>query len=463
MAFLLRRDPGRGPRLIKPWCVLVVVAYCLPLPIVSGVCCWGGGGWTGLCGAVRLCADTTATLPKGVVATKPTNGPTVAVAGGFMVPYAQIIPGTDVAIEMVPIPGGQFLLGSPEDEAGREAGEGPQATILIEPFWIGRYEVTWSEYHVFMDLYESFKKFDQLRLDKQLFAPTPEESEFDNGARALWNHLRHVPTLVDAITSPTPLYEPEVTYESGRDPRQPAVTMTPYAARQFTRWLSGITGNDYRLPNEAEWEYAARAGTVTPYHFGHDPDKLGEYDWYEDNADGVTHVVGQKKPNPWGLYDVHGNVAEIVIDDFHPRAYAKWQTRTWPSRETVEIPQQAYPRVVRGGHWAADASRCRAAVRFGTDDEEWKISDPNLPLSPWWYTEQDPAGAVGFRLLRPARHMDAEERRIYWEHVPPSLLGDVEIRLEEGRGAMGRAKPSLPQAIGELDSPRVRRVLMPRR
>ena len=163
-------------------------------------------------------------------------------------PYSQTIPGTQVVFEMLPVPAGKFLLGSPEDEYGRNPDEGPRVEIHLMPFWIGKCEVTWNEYLEFMNLTNVFEKFD------------------DQGIRAVTEANQ-----IDAITSPSKLYEPSFTFETGDDPRQPAVSMSQYAAKQYTKWLSLLTGDFYRLPTEAEWEYACRAGTTTAYYFGDDP------------------------------------------------------------------------------------------------------------------------------------------------------------------------------------------------
>src|SRR5262245_46436696 len=99
---------------------------------------------------------------RGIAAEPPAGGPSIKVDGGYMVPYTEKIPGTDVSFEMVPIPGGDFLLGSPASEAERTDDEGPQVRVRVEPCWVGKHEVTWGEYHVFMKMYDVFKKLQLL-------------------------------------------------------------------------------------------------------------------------------------------------------------------------------------------------------------------------------------------------------------------------------------------------------------
>ena len=392
-----------------------------------------------------LVGDGYGTPPSvtGLVAEKPTEGRFVETSRGYMVPYRQKIPGTDQSFQMVPIPGGTFLLGSPAAEVGRNADEGPQVKVTVAPFWMSAHEVTWGEYQAFMSLYAKLKKIQGLRY--QLADPREAEKLKKRlakaGANTLHRHLKRMPEDVDAITAPTELYEPDITYEFGNEADQPAVTMTQYAAKQYTKWLSRLTGMFYCLPSEAEWEYACRAGAPTAYHFGDDPESLGDYAWYAENADMQLHTVGSKKPNSWGLHDMHGNVAEWVLDAYDPAGFqAKGQIR-WPT--------EVFPRVIRGGSWESSAEACRTAARLASADEEWKEEDPNLPKSPWWFTT-DPARGIGFRLIRPLSPPQPAKRSKYWDIDAEEIGWDVEDRLEEGRGVKDNIHPELPKVLQQL-------------
>jgi formylglycine-generating enzyme required for sulfatase activity len=385
---------------------------------------------------------------RGIAAQAPAGVRSVKVDGGYMVPYTEKIPGADVSFEMIPIPGGEFLMGSPAGEAGRGEDEGPQVRVKVDPFWIGKCEVTWGEYHAFMDMYQAFKTMQRIAMNPESHAALGPGDKED--LRLIQIHAKNGKVEaewgVDAVTSPTPLYDPSFTYGVGDQPNQPAVTMTAYAARQYTKWLSRIIGNDYRLPTEAEWEYAARAGTKTSWSFGDDAAKLDEYAWTEDNGDGLTHAVGEKKPNPWGLHDMHGNVAEWTLDQYYPDAYAKLGTDVVDAATAVRWPTKIYPRSIRGGSWLEPPAMSRSAARHKSDkDREWKLSDPNLPLSPWWFTEE-PATAVGMRIIRPLKPLSDEEKKLVWEADIDDVRQDVKEKLHEGRGAIGVADEDLPAA-----------------
>lgn len=400
----------------------------------------------------QLTVAASAADMRGLVAAASGSVRSVATEQGIMVPYTCTIPGTAVEFEMLPIPGGEFLLGSPADEADRSADEGPQVRVLVPPFWMGKCEVTWSEYRQFMGAYGAFKKLDELRFGKDRMASA---KKFIDSMPDVKRYLEQETLEVDAVTCPTPLYDSSFTYAVGEEPDQPAVTMTQFAAKQYTKWLSGVTGDQYRLPTEAEWEYAARAGTTTAYSFGDSPDRLVDYAWYDMNADYETHPVGTKQPNAWGLYDMHGNVAEWVLDAYVPDHYGTLESGM-QSVDVTAWPTKLFPRVIRGGSWLTSAAECRCAARQQSDDPEWTLSDPNLPTSPWWFTEEQSTG-VGFRLVRPLAGMDAGQQKNVWDADIKQIQQDVTDRLAEGRGAQTSADSRLPDAIealkraGEID------------
>jgi formylglycine-generating enzyme required for sulfatase activity len=352
----------------------------------------------------------------------------VATEKGFMVPYKATIPGTNVEFQMVPIPGGTSLIGSLADEPDRGDDEGPPFNVEIAPFWMGKCEITWAEYKQFMRSYEIFKTF----VSKNIRVVTPAN-------------------IADSVTSPTPLYEPDFTFVLGDKERHPAVTVSHYAAKQYTKWLSGMSSAFYRLPTETEWEHACRAGTRTRYSFGDDPEQLGDYAWYFENSDEAYHEVGLKKPNPWGLHDMHGNVAEICLDQYEADAYAHFTGKTVPFLQAIRWTKEMFPHVIRGGSWDADPPLLRSAARSHTED--WREEDPNLPKSPWWFTDS-PAQSVGFRIVRPLAEPNPQERQKYWEEDSELLKLAVESRLEGGRGVRGLVDPDLPHAIKQFGDPK---------
>jgi formylglycine-generating enzyme required for sulfatase activity len=306
-----------------------------------------------------------------------------------MKPYTNTIPGTAIAYEMVPIPAGEFVMGSPESEKDRKPDEGPQHKVKISPFWMGKYEVTWDQYLLFM--YPDDEK--KLR---DTYA-TPEE----------------INQISDAVTRPSKPYV-DMSFGMGKTARSggkgfPAIAMSQHGANKFCHWLSAKTGHFYRLPTEAEWEYACRAGTTTAYSYGDDVDKLPEYAWFFDNSNSKYQEVGKMKPNPWGLYDMHGNVTEWVLDQLTPDFY-----RLCSEKGVVPDPWnkaiKPYPHGVRGGSWDDDPHALRSAARRGSD-RTWKMQDPQLPKSIWYLTD---AQIVGFRLVRPLEVPPPEDLLKYW-------------------------------------------------
>jgi formylglycine-generating enzyme required for sulfatase activity len=205
----------------------------------------------------------------------------------------------------------------------------------------------------------------------------------------------------------------------------PAICMTQFAARQYTQWLSMKTGRFYRLPTEAEWEYACRAGTQTAYSWGDDPAQADLHAWYFDNSDDGYAKIMTKQPNPWGLFDMHGNVAEWVLDAHSSKGYPA--SVEGPVQDPLVWPRQLYPRVVRGGSWDDDVERLRSAARRGSL-KSWKVQDPQLPKSIWYHTD---ARFVGFRVVRPLVEPPLEERARYWEADEPEIR---EIQERQRRG-----------------------------
>ena len=151
------------------------------------------------------------------------------------------------------------------------------------------------------------------------------------------------------------------------NPKNPVETVSWNDAQEFCKKLSQLTGKKYRLPTEAEWEYACRAGTQTRFYFGDDATKLEDYGWYNGNSSSKTHTVGEKKPNDWGLYDMSGNVWEWCEDPYHdsyadkPENIKNNGNTAWPSSD-ISL------RVLRGGSWGSDSWYCRSA------DRNWYIA-----------------------------------------------------------------------------------------
>lgn len=141
------------------------------------------------------------------------------------------------------------------------------------------------------------------------------------------------------------------------DPGLPVDTITHIQAMEFAEKLSEATGARYRLPTEAEWEFACRAGTQTKYSFGDEVEALGDHAWFRENSAETTHVPGEKKPNPWGIYDMHGNVAEWCSD---------WYVSGYDPDDTTDPkgPDQIRDAVVRGGSWADSPGYLKSSARF---------------------------------------------------------------------------------------------------
>lgn len=289
------------------------------------------------------------------------------------------IPGTAVSFRMALLPGGTFAMGSPATEAGRDDDEGRHA-VTLDSFWIGVCEVTWDEFDCFQ-----FRQYDN-----------------DSAASAL-------PFHADAVARPSPPYF-DFVYGRGRAGGFPAASMTQQSALRYCQWLSDKTGRFYRLATEAEWEYACRAGSTTAYSWGDDPGLAGDYAWFYDNSAGSYQKVGTKKPNAWGLYDMHGNVAEWTLDFYTTDYFARLDSA---SVNPVVFPPKKHSRTVRGGSFEDYAEDLRCAERRKSESK-WQARDPQIPKSKWWNPDSP---FLGFRLVCETQPRTKAERDAFFERA----------------------------------------------
>jgi formylglycine-generating enzyme required for sulfatase activity len=294
--------------------------------------------------------------------------------------FTEKIPGTSVSFDMVKIPGGSFNMGSGDDEPLRKPDEGPVHKVTVSKFWMARIEVTWDEYLAF-------------------FKATGSQGRTEGQVVKNKN--------VDAISGATPPWgAPDQGW--GKGPR-PAITMSWHAANVYCQWLSKVTGKKYRLPTEAEWEYACRGGTSTPYFFPGNPKNytsLGFFkkifkpdtSWiasrvvYKVNSLAKTEEPSFMKANPFGLKNMLGNVAEFCSDFYSTGTY-KADSLGYINPKGPETGQE---RVIRGGSFKSDAKDVRSASRDFTKTRAWLVTDPQMPKSIWWYSD---CIDVGFRVV----------------------------------------------------------------
>ena len=251
--------------------------------------------------------------------------------------YTQSIAGSSVSFPMIAIPGGTITVGSPDNQTGRDTNDQSPVPTTVKAFWMGAREVSWEEFVLFV-----FSSREDVEKDR-----------------------------LDGITHPTKPYGS--VYRERGEKGYPAIGMSQRAATEYCKWLSKKTGAPYRLPTEAEWEYACRAGASSAYFWGDDPAQAKDYAWYKDNSKQTTQPLGQLKPNKFGLYDVVGNVAE-------------WCAKTDPNNAAV----------VRGGAFSEPVTRLRCAARM-IETPQWNELDPQSPPSTWWLSAAD---FVGLRVVR---------------------------------------------------------------
>jgi formylglycine-generating enzyme required for sulfatase activity len=287
---------------------------------------------------------------------------------------------------MIAIPGGRFRMGSPAGEPFRRSNEGPVREVELSPFFMAEVEVTWDEYLAF-------------------YAQTSAEGRTTDTEGIRSGQAEET----DAISGATPPYgQPDQGWGMGQ---RPAISFTHHAAETYCRWLSQVTGKTYRLPTEAEWEYACRAGTETPYFFPGDPDNfektgfrakfskndtavINSYVIFQGNSPSKTQTPDMVKPNPFGLKNMLGNVAEFCSDWYQEDAYSEY-----PADEIIldpQGPESGEEHVIRGGSFQDMAGKVRSAARGHTQTDEWLRTDPQIPKSIWWYSD---CYHVGFRVV----------------------------------------------------------------
>ncbi len=254
------------------------------------------------------------------------------------------VPGTEIRIEMVLVPGGRLRMGD--------------RVVEVRPFWISKREATWGEFNPFYD--------------------SPEEERVDGVTRP----SRGKDFLGLSGIPPDFL---------GED--RPVTNLKIHSALAYAEWISWKTGQAFRLPTEAEWEFACRAGSA-------EPEPLGDHAWFEGNSEGKTHRGGGKRPNAFGLHDMLGNVWEYCLEPARPPEFGP---------------------VLRGGAWNTPAADLRADRRK-TVPGEWLELDPSRPFSVWWFRGDF---TQGFRLVRVAGAAGREERE--------AGARKIEIRGLEGR------------------------------
>lgn len=279
------------------------------------------------------------------------------------------IPGSSLQLVMVALPGGTFSMGN---NTSKNNNEKPARVVNLSPFSIGVYEVTHDQFNIFY-----------------------RDDNTSQGSK------------VDAVTRPTAQYI-DLSWNMGKDGGFPVNSMSVDGAMMFCRWLYQKTGVFYRLPTEAEWEYACRAGSKGDYFFGKDINMLGQYAWFKNNSKNKYQKVGLKKPNPWGIYDMLGNVAEWTLDEYDEDYFKKIKDST---TDPIVIPTKRYPRSIRGGSYIDMASSLRAPSRQFSD-VSWNKRDPQIPKSRWWLTD---GAFAGFRIVKPSKQPSAEEAEKFYK------------------------------------------------
>ncbi len=298
--------------------------------------------------------------------------------------FTEYIPESPVSFNMIAIPGGTFKMGSPDNEPFRKDHEGPVREVELSPFFMAQIEVTWDEYLAF-------------------YSKTSKEGR-STDTEGLRNKIS---AETDAISGATPPYgQPDQGWGMGE---RPAISFSFHAAETYCKWLSSVTGKSYRLPTEAEWEYACRAGSNDPYFFPGNPSNfektglkakiskndttvINSFAIFKGNSNARTQTADKVMPNPFGLKNMAGNVDEFCSDWYQADAYSKYTDGV----KDPKGPAEGTEHVIRGGSFLSTADILRSASRDYTRTTAWLQTDPQIPKSIWWYSD---CFHVGFRVV----------------------------------------------------------------
>lgn len=298
------------------------------------------------------------------------------------------IPGTRAKFDLVALPGGKATIGSPADDPGRKDDE-KRREVTLQPFWLGAHEVTWKEFNAF----RNSKELDGVT------RPTNADSFF----------IENIPD--DFRTDPRPM-----------------TNARWHSAVMYCEWLSKKTGRYFRLPTEAEWEYAARAGSEAPA-----PDPLSDAGWHKANSKNRTHNVGESKANALGIHDLTGNVWEYALEPYAPPDYSP---------------------VLRGGCWSSVPRELRYAHRQ-VIPLKWFEDDSNTPRSVWWLTAH--TVSIGFRVACAADASDRKDREAYAAKFEVKFTGSEEKTIKTGsspapyRAVRGEIRNAGDRSLDEVE------------
>ncbi|MDA7859357.1 formylglycine-generating enzyme family protein [bacterium] len=350
----------------------------------------------------------------GITVSQPTSGYYVAYQDVYLIPYSFLIPGTKTSIEMVPVPAGKFNL-----SLQTQTGEHKSVEVNVAPFWIAKTETTWKQYGPFLDLGSVFRQFEKLKI---------RQIDPDN--------------KIDGVTAPSLIYDEDYRrHHYGGTPNHPVGTVSQFGAKAYTKFLTKLTSTPYRLPSLVEWQYAANANrrTTSP-----PAEAINKIAWTRKNTR-TRKEVATKPPNPWGIYDMQGNVSEWVLDGQKCLSSTLINRGSIDSLSSVAWPTEHRKRLALGGSFLDLPKNCQVHSQKSSSARLYE-DEPMLPHSPHWTTSTAGQG-IGFRIVRPVdRNVPLELANRYWEPDHPKITNALKVKQESGYATRGLVNPELPTA-----------------